>query len=95
MAGLVFWARAHLAKGIHRFGPVRAAVLVVRFTGLIVCLHLLEVLLWAWLYRWKCFATWECAFYFSATCYSTVGYGDVVLRGPGGCWVRWRASLAC
>lgn len=79
MTGLVFRARAHLAQGIHLFGPLRAAVLVVRFTSLIVCLHVSEILLWASFYRWKCFANWESAFYFSATTYSTVGYGDLVL----------------
>jgi len=81
MTGLVFWARAHLAQGIHLFGPVRAAVLVVRFTSLIVCLHISEILLWASFYRWRCFANWESAFYFSATTFSTVGYGDLVLPG--------------
>ena len=47
MAALVLWARTHLAKNIRRFGLVRAAVLVVRFTSLIVCLHMSEILLWA------------------------------------------------
>jgi hypothetical protein len=55
-------------------------VLVVRFTGLLVCLHILEILLWASFYRWKCFATWEAAFYFSAASYSTVGSGDLLLK---------------
>ena len=38
-------------------------------------------------YRLYCFSTWESAFYFSATSYSTVGYGDLILlrawRLPG------------
>jgi voltage-gated potassium channel len=80
MAALIQWARAHLPRGIHRLGPLRSAVLVVRLTTLIVCLHVLEILLWAWFYRWYCFATWESAFYFSATSYSTVGYGDLILQ---------------
>ena len=80
MAGLIQWARAHLPSGIHRLGPLRSAVLMVRLTSLIVCLHMLEILLWASFYRSKCFATWESAFYFSATSYSTVGYGDLVLQ---------------
>jgi voltage-gated potassium channel len=80
MAFLIQWARAHLSKEIRLFGPVRSALLVVRFASLIVCLHLSEILLWAWFYRWKCFANWESAFYFSATSYSTVGYGDLVLQ---------------
>ena len=36
-------------------------------------------LLWASCYRWLCFPSWESAFYFSASSYATVGYGDVVL----------------
>jgi voltage-gated potassium channel len=79
MAGLIQWAKEHLPRGLHRLGPLRAAVLMVRLTSLIVCMHMLEMLLWAWFYRWECFATWESAFYFSITSYSTVGYGDVVL----------------
>jgi voltage-gated potassium channel len=57
-----------------------SAALVVRFTSLIICLHILEILLWTAFYRWRCLGTWESAFYFSATSYSTVGYGDVVLQ---------------
>jgi hypothetical protein len=39
----------------------------------------LEILLWAGFYRWLCFPLCESAFYFSASSYATVGYGDVVL----------------
>src|SRR5271170_1781945 len=84
MAVLIQWAKVHLGKGIHRFGVVRATVLMMRLMSLIVCLHVLEILLWAWFYRWNCFATWESAFYFSAASYSTVGCGDIVLEQ------RWR-----
>jgi voltage-gated potassium channel len=45
----------------------------------IITLHTLQILLWATCYRWLCFPSWESALYFSATSYSTVGYGDVVL----------------
>jgi hypothetical protein len=30
-----------------------------QLTSLIVCLQMMEILLWAWFYRWKCFATWD------------------------------------
>jgi hypothetical protein len=46
---------------------------------MMINLHLFEIFLWAGFYRWKCFPAWESAFYFSATSYSTVGYGDLVL----------------
>jgi len=42
-------------------------------------LHMSQILLWAAFYRWECFPSWEAAFYFSITSYSTVGYGDLVL----------------
>ena len=80
MAGLIEWAKSHFARGAQALGPWGSAVLVVRFTGLIICLHFLEILLWTAFYRWCCLSTWESAFYFSATSYSTVGYGDVVLQ---------------
>jgi len=89
MAGLIEWAKSHFARGAHALGPWSSALLVVRFSSLIICLHILEILLWTAFYRWRCLSTWESAFYFSATSYSTVGYGDVVLQpvwrllGPG------------
>ena len=79
MAALIQWAREYLPRAIQRLGPWRSGMLMVRLTILIVCLHMLEILLWAWVYRLYCFSTWESAFYFSATSYSTVGYGDLVL----------------
>jgi voltage-gated potassium channel len=79
MAALIEWAKAHLHRSIRRFGPLRSTVLVVRLTSLIICLHMLQILLWAWFYRWNCFPTWEAAIYFSATSYSTVGASDLVL----------------
>src|ERR1700758_2138193 len=80
MAALIQWIKAQFPKGIRPLGLFRSALLVVRFTSLLVCLHMLEILLWAWFYRWKSFATWEAAFYFSAANYSTVGSGDLFLK---------------
>ena len=77
---LIYWERGHLASGIYRLGSLSSTVLMVRFVSLIVCLHTFEILLWASFYRWKCLASWESAFYFSGTSYSTVGYGDVLLQ---------------
>jgi voltage-gated potassium channel len=79
MAALIDWARDHLERGMYGLGRVRSALLMVRFTSLMIVLHFLEILLWAWFYRWKCFPSWEAAFYFSTTSYSTVGYGDLIL----------------
>ncbi|HUJ83394.1 MAG TPA: hypothetical protein VLW83_16030 [Candidatus Acidoferrales bacterium] len=80
MAVLIEWIRAQFPQGIGHLGLFRSVVLVVRFTSLLVCLHMLQVLLWASFYRWKCFATWEAAFYFSAANYSTLGAADLFLQ---------------
>ena len=79
MAILIHWARARIAHGIKGLGPVRSAVLIVRFTTLMIVLHILQILLWAGFYRWHCLPSWEACFYFSSASYSTVGYGDIVL----------------
>jgi voltage-gated potassium channel len=79
MAALINWGIAHFARETYRLGPVRCAMLVVRFTSVMIALHVLQIPLWAAFYRWNCFSSWESAFYFSTTSYSTVGFGDLVL----------------
>ena len=81
MAGFVLWMRAYFVKNTSKLGLVRSADLMVRITHAMLTLQLLEVVLWATFYRWKCFPSWDSALYFSATSFSTVGYGDVVLPG--------------
>ncbi len=78
MAALISWARTSLSPDDHRLGPFHSAVLMVRFITAFVVLHAFEILLWAGFYRWICFPSWESAFYFSASSYATVGYGDIV-----------------
>ena len=80
MAALIQWIKAQFPSGIRPLGVFGDSLLVVRFTSLLVCLHGLEILLWAAFYRWKCFADWEAAFYFSAADYSSVGAGDLFLK---------------
>lgn len=79
MAVLIHWARLSIARGIRGLSPFRAGVLMMRFTTAMIVLHVLQILLWAGFYRWRCLPSWETGFYFSATSYSTVGYGDIVL----------------
>lgn len=79
MALVIHLVRARFARGIKGLNVWRSAVLVIRFTAVLIVLHILQVLLWAGFYRWHCLPTWESSFYFSATSYSTVGYGDVIL----------------
>jgi voltage-gated potassium channel len=79
IALLIPQVRRALAGHIHRVGPFRTAALVVRLTTLMIVLHLLEILLWTACYRWVCFSSWDSAFYFSVSSYTTVGCGDVTL----------------
>jgi voltage-gated potassium channel len=79
MAVLIRWLRAYFARGIKIQSLWHTGVLMIRFTSMTILLHLLQILLWSAFYRLRCFRSWESCFYFSATSYSTVGYGDVVL----------------
>jgi hypothetical protein len=79
VAALIVWVRRAVTADVHLLGPFRSAALVVRLTAAVIALHGLLILLWAGCYRWLCFPSWESAFYFSASSYATVGYGDVVL----------------
>jgi voltage-gated potassium channel len=79
IAVLIRWARSSIERGIGRLSSLRAAVLMIRFSSLIIVLHCVQIFLWSAFYRWHCLPSWESSFYFSATSYSTVGYGDVVL----------------
>jgi len=80
MAALIQWIKAQFPDGIHQLGLFHSFLLVLRFTSLLVCLHMSEILLWAGFYRWRFFTTLEAAFYFSAANYSTVGAADLLLQ---------------
>jgi voltage-gated potassium channel len=84
LAVLIDWARVAVAGDLHRLGAFRSAAVVVQFTTAVIVLHGVLILLWAVCYRWVCLPSWESAFYFSASSYATVGYGDVVLPS------KWR-----
>jgi len=79
VTALIEWLKRVLTRDVDKHGPIYSATLVVESTVAIVLLHGLAILLWAGFYRSRCFPSWETAFYFSASSYSTVGYGDVVL----------------
>ena len=76
---LVEWLKRVLTRDTHKHGPIYSATLVAKSTVAIVVLHGLVILLWAGFYRSRCFPSWQLAFYFSASSYSTVGYGDLIL----------------
>jgi voltage-gated potassium channel len=79
IAVLIHWARASIDRGMARLTVLHAAILMIRFSILVIILHFSQVFLWSGFYRWFCLPSWESSFYFSATSFSTVGYGDIVL----------------
>ena len=79
MAILIHWTRTFLMRSTLRMNQWRSSVLMIRFTIGMIVLHILQITAWASFYRWKCLSSWGSCLYFSATSYSTVGYGDVLL----------------
>jgi hypothetical protein len=79
VAALIEWLRRVLTQDRHDFGPIHAAALVVQSSIAVIVLHGLVILLWSGWYRLCCFSSWQRAFYFSASTYTTVGAADVVL----------------
>ena len=82
-AALIIWIRS-IPRESQRVRVFRCATLVMQTTVAVIILHGVVILLWASCYRWLCLPYWESAFYFSASSYATVGYGDVVLPS------KWR-----
>lgn len=84
VAALITWLRSVAARGLRDLRMFHSAVLVMQTTVVVIVLHGVVILLWASCYRGLCFSTWESAFYFSASSYTTVGYGDLILP------LKWR-----
>ena len=84
VAALISWLRKVASDDIQKLRMSYSAALVMRATVAIIILQGTIILLWASCYRFLCVPSWNSAFYFSATSYSTVGYGDVVLP------LKWR-----
>jgi len=82
-AALILWIRS-IPRETREVQVLHCAALVMQTTVAVIVLHGIVILLWASCYRWLCFPSWESAFYFSASSYATVGYGDVVLPS------KWR-----
>ena len=58
----------------------RVTWLLVMLAGWMVLFHLAEITVWAWFFSWKqAMPDLQTAIYFSATTYTTTGYGDLVL----------------
>src|SRR3954465_124426 len=72
------WMHARTVRGQRHFR--RATWRLVRVASFTVLLHLIQILVWAFLYAWQgAMADFTTAAYFSAVTYTTTGYGDLVL----------------
>src|SRR5215468_9543013 len=75
--------RSRMFSARH-FGHVHNASLLTLMVVALLAVHLIEVVCWAAWYSYKgCFADFSTSLYFSLVTYTTVGYGDVVLRDTG------------
>lgn len=67
----------------QRLGRLGAELLVARLVGGLLLLHLSEAIVWALFFVGiGVLPELEAAAYFSLTSYTTVGYGDLVLKEP-------------
>ena len=80
---VIFWMlfRSRMFAARH-FGPAHNASLLTLLILALLAVHLTEIICWATFFSYKgCFADFDTSLYFSMATYTTVGYGDVVLRG--------------
>lgn len=79
------WLRRHRPHGHdHQYRLSSMFWIMVRVLCGLLVLHMIHIFLWAACYHGaSCFPDFATSFYYSATSYSTVGYGDVV---PPGNW---------
>ena len=78
----IFWTlfRSRMFAARH-FGSVLNASRLTLVVVALIAVHLTEAVCWAAFYFYKgCFADFNTSLYFSMITYTTLGYGDVVLR---------------
>jgi hypothetical protein len=84
MVGLRWLHLSRPVHGHHHFSVLEGFRILIRVVLGLLLLHMLQILVWAACYFWSgCFSDFFTCFYYSATSYSTVGYGDVI---PPGNW---------
>jgi voltage-gated potassium channel len=70
-------------KSKQRLFPLTAEFLIARMVGGLLLLHLAEAIVWGLFFLLiGIFPGIESAVYFSLTSYTTVGYGDLLLKEP-------------
>jgi len=83
-AGLDVMLRALMrSRALEVSGYRSVTGLVILLTCWLILVHLVEISVWGLFYLWRGFLPdAESALYFSGATYTTVGYGDLVLRRP-------------
>lgn len=77
------WLTRTWPRREHNFSLPRTFWILIRVVFGLLLLHLLQIAVWAAFYHLRgCFPSFDIAFYYSATSYSTVGYGDVLPPVP-------------
>ena len=79
---VIFWTlfRSRMFAARH-FGSILNASRLTLVVVALLAVHLTEALCWAAFFFYQgCFADFNTSLYFSMITYTTVGYGDVVLR---------------
>jgi hypothetical protein len=72
------WMHARLERRTQNIWA--PAWTLIRIASWVVFLHLLQILVWAFMYAWRgAMPDLTTAAYFSAVTYTTTGYGDLVL----------------
>jgi hypothetical protein len=78
------WLKNKRGRHGHHFSLWESFWILISLVYGLLILHLIQIIVWAACYQWfGCFQDFKTAFYYSATSYSTVGYGDVI---PPGNW---------
>ncbi len=74
------WAKLHPLCPT-RFWPI--TWLLIRLAWWLILIHLIEISVWGMFYLWEeCLPDAESSFYFAGVTYTTIGYGDLVLKVP-------------
>jgi hypothetical protein len=73
------WLERTWPRHGHHFRLPTMFLMIVRVVYGLLLLHILQITVWAFCYHWNdCFPDFKTCFYYSATSYSTVGFGDVL-----------------
>ena len=66
------------AMGVFRFMRDSAVLAVLALW--LMAAHLFQIIMWAWVFvHNELLPSWEAAIYFAAACYTTLGFGDLLL----------------